>query len=174
VGDRQFQSISEVDSLPLRQRLITAIGELNVFAGGYEVLLAAGVAPPLSIAPAETVQPAQPLGKKQEQFLTSLELADDPALSLEPGRADRPSFARDNEKNDIPPQLSFIEQVDAILQRQLAADPKWRDRRIMLEDDPQGTLRIHVDGAIYRGLDDIEDGAARAAIQSALNEFEKS
>ena len=50
-SDKRYESISDVPEANVRQLLHAAIGELITFAGGYQQLVDAGVAPPLASSP---------------------------------------------------------------------------------------------------------------------------
>jgi hypothetical protein len=72
------------------------------------------------------------------------------------------------------PQLSVVEQIDAILQRYLLADPELADQDIHLRQDGAGGLRIVVDDHSYPSPKDIEDPKIQGLIKRALQDWERS
>lgn len=65
---------------------------------------------------------------------------------------------------------SIAEQVDEILQEQLATTP-LRDRGIRLADDPSGGLLIWVGLEKYEGVEQVNDPAIVEAIKAAVAEW---
>jgi hypothetical protein len=199
VGGTRYQKITDVPAGELRRRLEAAIGELIVFAGGYQLLADAGFAPPLAVAPPAaqpTGRPAEAapslsLEEQQARFLQSLEKQRDmtaaaavsrpapnligslgnlgksaapaappPPPVLEPAPADRP--------------LTIIEQIDQILQKHLAADPRFAQRDIRMEPALNGGLRIKIDGSYYDHPGEIPEKEIQLAIKMALKEWDAS
>jgi hypothetical protein len=68
--------------------------------------------------------------------------------------------------------LSLVEQVDAILQRHLLADPELAGHKIHLVQDATGGLIIDVDGQRYQRPRDIENPQIQMIIKQALKEWE--
>lgn len=181
VSGQRFQALAEVNHAKAEQRLLAAIGELITFAGGYQALVDAGVAPPVQqpakpAPPPEDESPAESgqLTTQQARFLAELEAKRD-ALRREPP----------------PPQLSAVtspspavlparpggkatmaDQIDAILQRHLAADPEMAARTIRLRENPAGGLRIEIDGHFYDRPREIPELAIQRLIKKALKEWE--
>jgi hypothetical protein len=127
VGGARLGSLSEVQDPALRQRLLAAIGELIVFAGGYSQLLEAGVAPPLE-APASARPADAPLTAEQEAFLSSLERELKATVSRGKGGAGgaasspnipMPLESLEEERSTI----NLVADIDRILQRHLAGEP---------------------------------------------------
>lgn len=185
VRGSRLDSLAEVQNDQIRQRLMTAIGELVSFAGGYQVLLEAGVAPPLqtpSPSPAAEDAPDEFLTERQARFLDSLEmelkaasrqgsetgpldvdtlLEDEPVASVEPETTLEPE-----------PTLNLVAEIDAILQKHLSAEPELADRSIHLEQPPGGVLQVVVDGERYDRPTDIDDPDIRLVLKKALKEWE--
>jgi hypothetical protein len=199
VGQRRFESLADVVEPALRQRLTAAIGELVDFAGGYQVLVDAGVAPlllnptPAGTAAGQAVTsttdaspPAATLTEQQAAFLESLERQRDalkqtaeaprrrPALSsLVMGRPSKPAAIETAvEAISESPQLTIVEQIDQILQKHLATDPQLARRSIHLEQAPGSGLRIVVDGKYYQRPGEIEEKEIQLFIKMALKEWE--
>ncbi len=78
----------------------------------------------------------------------------------------------------VPPpsssQVSVVEQIDAILQKYVAAEASLAQRSIHLEQDPSGGLRIEVDGTYYQKPAQIQEPKIQICIKRALKEWEGS
>ena len=171
-NNQRYESISEVSEANVRQLLQTAIGELITFAGGYQTLVDAGVAPPL----VSTETASRNSEAQAEQFLEKMEEERDRLKEAKPKPSPsllanlRPRRAR-NEAS-ASKMLSLVEQVDAILQRHLLTDPELAGRKIHLVQDPSGGLTIDVDGRRYQRPREIEDLRIQKMIKRALKEWE--
>lgn len=172
-GDKRYESINDIPEANVRQLMHAAIGELIAFAGGYQRLVDAGVAPPLALATAANTSTEQ---GEAEQFISQMEQERD---ALEASRAKpspsllanlRPRPARN--KASARKMLSLVEQVDAILQRYLKSDPGLAGRSIHLVQDSNGGLTIDVDGIRYQRPREIEDPRIQNMIKQALKEWE--
>ena len=181
VNSQRYESLSEIKEENVRHLLLAAIGELMSFAGGYQKLVDAGVAPPLD-TPASTAGEGTSLTQQQANFLASLEAERD-ALKGVP--APKPSFPVLSgvqpraEPARTPPvseakSLNLVEQIDAMLQQYVAADPELARRSIHLVQDPNGGLQIEVDGKYYRRPREIEDRKIQLVIKRALKDWESS
>lgn len=181
INKERYESLANVTNEKLKRALLAAIGELVGFAGGYEVLVEAGVAPPVTSPEPAAAQPQPSLEKQQAAFLAALE-AERAALRA-PSEPVKPSVLSGLRSSMTPaPQtaeppsagLSIVEQIDAILQRRLAADASMAQRSVHLEKDPSGGLRIRVDGTIYQKPAEIKDTKIQIHIRQALKEWESS
>jgi hypothetical protein len=167
-GENRYQQLADLTDPAARQLMLAAIGELVVFAGGYEVLVEAGMAPPAARPAA-----AAPVSDAEEraQFLARLEQereATRQAAQVGPRRAGLLSRPRAAE----PAALDIVNEIDALLQKELAADPTLSQRTVKLTSAPEGGLRIEVDGHAFERPDQIEDPAIRRAIGAALRAWE--
>jgi hypothetical protein len=177
VGAARHTSLDEVQDPAVRRRLLAAIGELIVFAGGYNQLLEAGVAPPLEAPAAATGGSDEPLTAEQEAFLSSLE--QELKATVRRG-ANQPASARsatefEMDLDDMATEhstVNLVADIDRILQRHLAGEPALAGRNIHLEQPPDGPLRIRVDNRIYAHPRDIEDATVRHILRQALMEWE--
>ena len=72
---QRLETLQEIESDKVKQRVLAAIGELITFAGGYRSLENAGLAPPLQPPRGRAAREAEeePLTPAQEAFLASLE-----------------------------------------------------------------------------------------------------
>lgn len=184
VNQRRYQKLSEAREQNVKRMLLTAIGELVGFAGGYEKLVEAGVAPALGPGTHSPVA-SMPAGaqttneEKQAAFLASLEAERDALKQVPPAR--EPSvlgrFQPLTQTGRLSPaygELNIVDQVDAILQRYLAGDSEFAHRSVHLEQDPSGGLRIRVDGDYYQRPAEIKEPKIQMFIKRALQEWEST
>lgn len=180
VNGQRYENLSEINEQNVRHLLLAAIGELMVFAGGYNKLVDAGVAPALSTAePASAEEPS--LTQQQARFLASLEAERD---ALKEAPSPRPRFpvltgAQPKVEPVRKPSAetgspSLVAQIDEILQRYVAADSELAGRSIHLVQDPNGGLQIEVDGTYYRRPREVEDRKIQLVIKRALKDWESS
>lgn len=183
-GGRHKQ-IASVQNAQAKQRLLAAIGELVTFAGGYDALVNAGVAPALvatgseAASAANDAEESEALRRRQAAFLEQLERnvhgtsAPQPTLvtSLPPENRP-PAEAEELPETDSAPALNLVEQIDRIFQRHLAANGRLANRYIHLRQQPGQLLQIVVDGKVYEHPNDIEDEDVKRALKSALREWE--
>ena len=68
--------------------------------------------------------------------------------------------------------LTIVEQIDAILQRRIAENPDLNNRTIHLIGNPNGGIKIDVDGKLYNRPKEIGDQQIQLIIKKALKEWE--
>lgn len=179
--NQRYESINQVSDPKVRQLMQAAIGELITYAGGYQQLVDAGVAPPLNVP--QVVPPSNPVTETTEteeasHFVNRMEQERDEIKSAKPKPNMsllanlRPRPAR-NEAS-ASKMLSLVEQVDAILQRYLLTEPDLAERKIHLVQDSGGGLIIEVDGKQHQRPRDIEDPRIQLMIKRALKEWEST
>lgn len=169
-GNR-YQNISDVSEENVSRLLLTAVGELVSFAGGYENLVKEGLAPPLAPAGGGTGED-ESISEKQARFLAQLETSRD-ATKIEkksPPSMAMPGISRVS--NQPSTALSPVEQIDEILQRYIAADPELSHRSIHLVQHPAGGLQIDIDSQSYQRPSEIEDQRVQILIKKAIKEWE--
>lgn len=175
-GGSRIQSLENVRDDAVRRRLLAAIGELIVFAGGYEKLVETGAAPPLEAPPSQASDEEPPLTAEQEAFLSSLE-EELKATVRQSGQVTEVSSAAELEARlqEMEAErnvVNLVEDIDHILQRYLADEPSLVGRTIHLEQPPNRPLRIRVDDRYYDHPRDIEDVTVRRVLRQALMEWE--
>ncbi|MCA9939093.1 MAG: hypothetical protein KC418_10635 [Anaerolineales bacterium] len=166
VGNHRYEKLEELPVGPLRQRVLAAIGELVSFAGGYDTLVEAGLAP--AIRPTETPEAIQ---ERQEAFLQTLSApSEEPATPT----SRRPSLTGRATPPPPPPmQTDIAAQINAILQRHLQATPEMAGRRVRLIGGASGTLQIEVDGRFYASPGQIPDSAVQLLLKKALRDWDQ-
>jgi hypothetical protein len=184
VNQKRYQQLADAPDQNVKRMLLTAIGELVGFAGGYDKLVEAGVAPSLvpatSAAAARSPAEAQ-TAREQEQtaFLASLEAERDALKNVT--RPREPSvlarlqpLPQTGRLSPADSEINIVDQVDAILQRYLATDPDLAQRSIHLQQNPSGGLRIRVDGEYYQRPAEIKEPKIQILIKKALQEWEST
>lgn len=172
-------NIKSVKSDATRQRLLAAIGELVSFAGGYDALVSAGVAPPLPPLTAESSGVAveeqdEQLKRKQAAFLDQLERSGQGAAaelytaSALGGDSGRPARTGESSQSTV----NLVHEIDLILQRHLAANDRLANRTIGLRQGQGQALQIIVDGKVYRHPNEIADEEVKNVLKQALKEWE--
>ena len=176
VENRRYQNLSEITDEKARRVILAAIGELIDFAGGYQVLADAGVAPPVG-GPAKE---EPPLEQQQAAFLARLERQRDtlkaapppkPPLAVLGGvKLTEDTLMAQEEVRKRP--LSVAEQIDEILQKHVAADPEMAERSVHLVQNPAGGISIEVDGKRFGKPADIPEPAIQELIKRAVKEWD--
>jgi len=181
VNMQRYETATEVPDPNIRRLLLTAIGELVTFAGGYEKLVEAGAAPPLVKPSGDEASPAaarRAREKEQTDFLASLEAERDRLKTSPLSR--QPSVLGRLRPQPLPEdvsgtgQLNIVDQIDAILQRLVSADSSLADRSIHLAQNPAGGLLIEVDGVRYQRPAEIKEPRIQVYIKRALKEWGSS
>lgn len=177
VGNQRYERLSQLPNDVIKQLVLAAIGELIVFADGYQTLTDAGVAPPIvgrisdgdfevdtSISEREAVFRAT-IEEERLAALTDARRKDvaEPQQGKEDTRVDPTQLEED---------LDIAGQVNVFLQKQVQQTPELRGRSINISGDATGSLSIFVDGRIFDTPAEIKDQLVRAAIQEALKEWE--
>lgn len=182
VNAQRYENISEISEPNKKRLLLAAIGELIVFAGGYQELVNAGVAPHLQPSPTEPEAEHSPsaLLEKQQQFLAKLEAERDAIKATPPPKPSFPilSGVRPVIQNEEQPEsiknksLTLVEQIDQILQKHVTSDPKLSEISIHLIQGAKGGLQIQVDDILYEKPRDIPNKHIQLTIKRALKEWE--
>lgn len=163
----RYESLSEVSDDAVRRMLNAAIAELVVFAGGYDKLVQAGLAPPLASQPGEGQEAIPPsLEERQAAFESAVAQQLDELLAET--AAGPASVAEAAEPLSIP------DQINPIIERHLAANSDLAGHLVRLEQDLKGNLSVICDGKVYERPDQIEDPAVRKAIRAALSEWDRT
>ncbi len=174
VGTARYESLAEITDEKTKRVLLAAIGELINFAGNYEALVEAGVAPPSESSKTASQEP--PLEQRQAEFLARLESERDALKGtppLNPTLA-APSPTVVAEIPSVQRELSVAEQIDAILQQFIAVDPEMSNRSIHLISNPSGGILIEVDGTMYQKPGDIPEQPIQLLIKRAVKKWDSA
>jgi hypothetical protein len=179
VDGQRYESLSEITDEKARRVILAAIGELINFAGNYQALVDAGVAPGIS-GPAVEEQP--PLEQQQAEFLARLEAERDAVKKTPPpppkvavlggAKLSEEALAAKEEARKRP--LSVAEQIDEILQKHIAAEPGMAGRSIHLVQNPAGGILIEVDGKTFNKPGEIPEPAIQQLIKRAVKEWDSA
>ena len=181
-GGKQLKHLSSADNEKVKHRLMAAIGELVTFAGGYDALVEAGVAPPLAPAATDVAANSDAEGEltvQQAAFLDQLERELKSTVApedLPPGvtvNAPELQIGIDN-GGEVGMQrgVNLVGEIDTILQKHVIANAQLAHRNIHLRQPPGGLLQIVVDDRVYEHPNDIEDDDVRQVLRRALKEWE--
>lgn len=167
---QRYENISDVSEENVSRLLLTAVGELITFVGGYEKLVAEGLAPPITAPGA--VNPEESLSEKQARFIANLEMSREATKKEKkaPPSLAMPGIPRVSSTPSA--SLSPVQQIDEILQRYIAADPELAHRSIHLVQHPAGGLQIDIDSQSYQRPSEIEDQRVQILIKKAIKEWE--
>ena len=140
---------SRVDTTALtgeqRKRLIEMLTLVRPWLEGKPAPAPSKPAPPPQSQPAPASPPAQVAPPRSA------------TISIE----DRP----------IAPAGSIVSQIDSILQARLAGTP-LEDRGVFLAQSPEGGVMVYIGLTKYAGIDEVPDPEIKAAIRSAISEWE--
>ncbi len=75
------------------------------------------------------------------------------------------------EERPIPPAGSIVSQIDSILQSRIVGTP-LEERGVFLAQSPEGGVMVYVGLTKYMGVEDVPDPDVKAAIRSAIREWE--
>jgi len=67
----------------------------------------------------------------------------------------------------------FAEEVETELRQRLLRDTLLRWKQVSLDTNPDGSLRIEVDGQVYESLDEIPGERLRAIFQETIRDWEQ-
>lgn len=166
---KRIENISEVGEENVKNFLLTAVGDLIAFSGGYQALVSEGLAPPITSG--SQAQEGETLSEQQARFLASLEASRDATVA----EKKKPSMVMPgiNRVNNAPSAaLNPVQQIDRILQQYVEADPELSNRSIHLVQHPAGGLQIDVDGKRYQRPSEIDDQRVQILIKKAIKEWE--
>lgn len=175
VNSVQFESLAGVPAANVKQAILAAVGDLIVFVDGYDTLVQAGMAPPVSGADPSGQPLPTSMSEREAAFRTELarqryeaELAE--KAEPEPVKKEPPPELADG--SDV--EINLVERIDTLFQKYLAEDPSLKSRSAGLESVPGGGLRIRVDAKYYSQPKDIEDANVRKALMLALRDWENT
>ena len=194
VGGKTYTQWSELPEGRARQLVLTAIGELVAFEGGYQKLVDAGVAPPIA-PPAPVGRTEEPLTPAQAAFLESLRgtdkpAPDDPELLVRqlaaqeapptaapspvpaPAPVAPPAAVPPPPPPPTPPPTAEdpIAQLNQILQKHVATAPELAGQLILLEERGGG-VQLNVNGTYYAKPSEVPNPLIRLLVKTARQEW---
>ena len=127
---------------------------------------------PAMVQPSFTPQPASPAEAAMLASIRAQSAAPQPASP--PQR--RGLFGRPKPAPAEPllPELNLAAQINDIVQARLRYSPLAATTQLQITSDPGGGILINVNGAIYRGPEDIPHPEVKELIKASIKEWEKS
>jgi len=175
VNSVQYDRLADVPAANLKQTIMAAVGDLIVFVDGYDALVQAGLAPPVTGADSSGQPLPSSMSEREAAFRDELARQRYDAELAEKAQSEPVKKEPPPELDDGPDvEINLVEQIDALFQKYLAEDPSLKGRSAGLESVPGGGLRIRVDGKIYSQPKEIEDAKVRRALMLALREWENT
>ncbi|MCA9994367.1 MAG: hypothetical protein KDE56_01390, partial [Anaerolineales bacterium] len=141
----------------IQHLLLAAIGELIDFAGGYQVLVDAGVAPPL-VGETGRLSPQPPAPQAAPSAAPSV----------------RPQARQTAVSSPSHSGVNIVDELNAILQKRLQEEPELNGRSLKIARAAAGDLRIEADGKLYQRPEELTDPVLKELLRQALAEWEKS
>lgn len=130
-----------------RRRLIEMLNLMRPWLEGKVAAAPAGQPGPAPAVPPAAPPPAAPLPPASRSAMIAKE--------------DRP----------VAPAGSIVTQIDSILQARIAGTP-LEERGVFLAQSPEGGVMVYVGLTKYMGIDEVPDPEIKAAIRSAITEWE--
>ena len=93
-----------------------------------------------------------------------------PAVAPSPSPKPVPSSDKAKDEPAVAPQ-SIVEQIDSILQSQMAGTPLM-ERGVRLQESPEGGVIVWVGMEKFEGVNEVPDEQIQAAIRAAINVWE--
>jgi hypothetical protein len=137
-----------------RKRLIEMLNLMRPWLEGRQVA-------------APTTPPPAPVPQLRPTPLTSTP----PPPTTTPQRVASRAETIAKEDRPIPPAGSIVSQIDSILQSRIVGTP-LEDKGVFLAQSPEGGVMVYVGLTKYMGVDDVPDPEVKAAIRSAIREWE--
>jgi|GEM_PF-1736400 len=123
--------------------------------------------------PPPNVVPSAPL-EVEAAFLASLRAQPTKPEPPQPQRRGLFNRAKPATEETLLPTLNLAEQINTIAQTRLRYSPLAATTKLEITSDPGGGILINVNGAFYRGPDDIPQPEVKELIKASIQEWEKS
>jgi hypothetical protein len=161
IGGQRFESVEELQRADLERRFLNVMRDLDSMARQSPASPSASPSAPPSARRA-------PAAKDQDP--------DEGPPSLSPGamlrQMTRVAMGQAPEPVEEVPDLSIADQIEAVLQAQLADLPEFDQRDIHVRPSPEGGVRIEVDGQFYDGVGEVDDSDVRDLLADVVREWE--
>jgi hypothetical protein len=197
IQGKRYGRLSDIEDQQIRRQVIESAMELIQFTG---VLGGAEVAPaPLektyrwredvreeSQAELSRIHVSTPDGEQEEDLAEDRADVEEQFLSLlaamgqAPSPGEKPGLvnaiqARWSAKNvDQGPPRSFVEDIEAIVQRRIQLIPALAQKQLHVEPGPGGEVRFMFEGRAYERLDDVPNLTARDVVRDAIQEWDET
>lgn len=138
----------------------------------------APAAPPPAVSPQPTSPPSGTVPSAPPEveaaFLASLQAQPAKPEPPQPQRRGLFNRAKPAPEETLLPALNLAEQINTIAQTRLRYSPLATTTKLEITSDPSGGILINVNGAFYRGPDDIPQPEVKELIKASIQEWEKS
>jgi hypothetical protein len=94
-----------------------------------------------------------------------------PSPAVAPSPSSNPAASSGKAKDEPAAPQSIVEQIDSILQTQIASTPLM-ERGIRLQESPEGGVLVWVGMEKFEGVNEVPDEQIQAAIRSAISVWE--
>jgi hypothetical protein len=160
MGDRVFQTLPEMHDNGFSQRFIKIVEDMARVA--HAGALASGLNPPDFQKSSAIISQQGDWARRQVPPLTSPTV--EPTID--------PQFTQIATSVAGSGGGSIADQIEEMLQRRLSQTPAFQHRSIHVRSNPDGTIRIVVDGRTYPHVDEVIDPDVRDFIQNVIREWE--
>jgi hypothetical protein len=162
VQGQRCRQLREITDPQVGRETVEALKAVMAFAEGH--------LPSIRQQAAQAAQPAPTASTTdQEAFLQQLR---QPPPSFSSGPLTPPGKPKVRTPGNMLDPLTFIDDIDELVQQKLEHRPDLAGRFIRLTTGMGGGLRVYVDQQIFEAVGDISDPEVRALIQEAIREWE--
>jgi hypothetical protein len=176
VEGRHYEHIREIEDAQVGRRVLWAIADLIRFTGGVatnpHAVRSASAAvdweqgTPASTPGADRAWATPPAG--ETSAAPAANLSKSMSAFFQRGLSPAPSDPA------VPAPGSFVEQIEALLQKRLQALDPPLPHEVHIQSGPEQRLQIQVGREVYGSVDEVADPQIRALIQAAVAEWEQS
>ena len=123
----------------------------------------------------ESENPPEDRAGIEEQFLSLLTaMGQAPSAGERPGLVNTIQARWSSRAVDQGPPRSFLEDIEAIVQRRIQLIPALAHKQLHVEPGPGGEVRFIFEGQAYERLDDIPNLTARDVVTDAIQEWDET
>jgi hypothetical protein len=195
IEGRRYRQLVEIRDGRIGNQVLGAIADLIKFTGGivrgqWAAASATPVVPtresppqPQVVEPTSSPRAVELPGSDEEEeaFIRRLRQEDFQVDKTPPEEA-QPSimgyFTRQRKPEAAAEGIgtggTFIDEIEAILQRMISTYPTPLDKEVHVRTGPDGGLQIQVGGQYFSRSDEVPDPAIRDLIKAAVKEWERS
>jgi hypothetical protein len=166
---KRYSHRFDITDANVGRRLLGALDEFQKFLRTDQPRpaspFAASAAPP-------PLTPTPPHSQTRSRPPTIQEAAQRPLIKPSMNPLEQIKILREIEKQPEIKPKPFLEEIDELIQQQVAATP-LAGRGLKVAASPTGLALFWIDGNAYEGIDQLPDAAARAFVQGVIKEWEK-
>jgi hypothetical protein len=163
IGGKRFRSLNELRSADLERRFRNVVHDLDALSTPPRRAPAPSSprdeTPPAATRPQPPQEDAQPASMGPGAMLRQMR---------------RVAMGQTPEPVEQKPERSIADQIEDLLQARLAEMPSYSGREVHVRPSLSGGVRIEVDGKVYEGVGDVDDGDVRDLLADVVREWEES